>query len=80
MVKFNKVTDAFAKKMTALLSEDAVHSHAEKLEKHARDFSPDLYFLPEVVVIPSSTEDVSGIMAFAMNTAFRLRYRVREVV
>ncbi len=63
MTKFNKITPLFIKKLTAIVGGSAVYTHAETLEKHARDFSQDLYFLPEAVVIPSNTSEVSGIMA-----------------
>ncbi|MEP7230394.1 MAG: FAD-linked oxidase C-terminal domain-containing protein [Ginsengibacter sp.] len=63
MAKFNKITPLFIKKLTAIVGGSAVYTHAETLEKHARDFSQDLYFLPEAVVIPSNTSEVSGIMA-----------------
>ena len=63
MVKFNKISPAFIKKLTAALGENAVFIDADMLDKHARDFTKDLYFLPEVVVKPSDTEEVSKIMA-----------------
>ena len=63
MSKFNKITLSFIKKLVALAGSDAVFTQAERLEKHARDFSQDIYFLPEVVVVPSDTEVVSSIMA-----------------
>ena len=63
MVKFNKITPLFIKKLTALAGSHAVFTDADMLDKHARDFTKDLYFLPEVVVKPSHTEGVSKIMA-----------------
>ena len=63
MAKFNKITPAFIKKLTAVVGSDAVFTQANMLDKHARDFTKDLYFLPEVVVKPSDTEGVSKIMA-----------------
>ena len=63
MVKFNKITPLFIKKLTALAGSHAVFTDADMLDKHARDFTKDLYFLPEIVVKPSDTEGVSKIMA-----------------
>src|SRR5664279_1793371 len=63
MTKLNKITPAFIKKLMALPGGIGVFTDKEKLEKHARDFCPDLYFPPEAVVVPSNTEDVSKIMA-----------------
>ena len=63
MAKFNKITPAFITKLTGLIGSAAVLTQMEKLEKHARDFCKDLYFLPEVVVVPANTEEVSKIMA-----------------
>lgn len=63
MAKFNKITPAFIKKLTAVAGSNAVFTQADMLDKHARDFTKDLYFLPEVVVKPSNTEGVSKIMA-----------------
>ena len=63
MAKFNKITPAFIKKLTAIAGSNAVFTQADMLDKHARDFTKDLYFLPEVVVKPSDTEGVSKIMA-----------------
>jgi len=63
MSKFNKITQAFIKKLSTLIGSSNVFTQADILEKHSRDFSQDLYFPPEVVVAPSNTEDVSKIMA-----------------
>jgi glycolate oxidase len=63
MAAFNKITPEFLSKLTAVLGSSAVYSNAERLEKHARDFTKDLYFLPEVVVTPSSVEEISKVMA-----------------
>lgn len=63
MAKFNKITPLFIKKLTALAGSHAVFTDADMLDKHARDFTKDLYFLPEIVVKPSDTEGVSKIMA-----------------
>ena len=63
MAKFNKITPLFIKKLTALAGSHAVFTDADMLDKHARDFTKDLYFLPEAVVKPSDTEGVSKIMA-----------------
>jgi glycolate oxidase len=63
MPKFNKITPAFIKNLTHLLGSSAVFTQADKLEKHARDFCQDLYFLPDVVVAPANTEEVSRVMA-----------------
>ena len=63
MAKFNKITPTFIKKLTAVAGSNAVFTQADILDKHARDFTKDLYFLPEVVVKPSDTEGVSKIMA-----------------
>ncbi len=63
MAKLNKITPAFIKKLKALPGGISVFTETDKLEKHARDFCPDLYFPPDAVVVPSSTGDVSEIMA-----------------
>jgi glycolate oxidase len=63
MTKFNKITPQFLGKLRTLLGPDAVFTNAEKLEKHARDFCLDLYFPPDVVVVPTNTEEVSEILA-----------------
>ncbi len=63
MAKFNTITPKFIKKLTAIAGSDAVFTQVDILDKHARDFTKDLYFLPEVVVKPSNTEGVSKIMA-----------------
>ena len=63
MTTLNKVSPEFIKKLSERLGSAAVFTNMEKLEKHARDFTKDLYFLPGVVVTPANTDEVSKIMA-----------------
>ncbi len=63
MTTFNKTTPEFIDKLTRVLGKGAVFTNTEKLEKHARDFTKDLFFLPDVVVTPSDTKEVSEVMA-----------------
>ncbi len=63
MPKFDKITPSFIKKLRTILGDNFISTQAEKLEKHSRDFSQDLNFPPEVVVIPGNTEEVSKIVA-----------------
>ena len=63
MTKYNKITPAFINKLTDLIGANAVFTQTEILEKHARDFCKELYFLPDLIVTPGNTEEVSTIMA-----------------
>ena len=63
MITFNKATPAFIDQLTSVLGSSAVFTNAEMLDKHARDFTKDLYFLPEVVLTPSNVEEISKVMA-----------------
>jgi glycolate oxidase len=63
MTTFNPVTPAFIEKLTSALGSGAVFTDSDRLEKHARDFCLDLYFLPDVVVTPEDTLQVSKIMS-----------------
>ena len=63
MTTFNKTTPEFIDKLTRALGKGAVFTNTEKLEKHARDFTKDLFFLPDVVVTPADTKEVSEVMA-----------------
>jgi glycolate oxidase len=42
-----------------------VESTTESREAHSRDHTEDLHFLPDVVVFPTSTEDVAAVMKWA---------------
>ena len=42
-----------------------VESTTEWREAHSRDHTEDLHFLPDVVVFPTSTEDVAAVMKWA---------------
>jgi glycolate oxidase len=63
MTSFNPLIPAIIKELTEMLGNGAVFTDKDRLEKHAQDFTKDLHFLPEVVLTPSTTAEVSGIMA-----------------
>ena len=58
----NKITSADLEFFTALLGERYVHTDHEQLERCASDQTEDLKFMPEVVLQPGTTADVSAIM------------------
>jgi glycolate oxidase len=47
------------------LSGTQLHSSSESLERYASDETEDLFFLPDLVVTPKSTEEVAAILKLA---------------
>lgn len=59
---FNRVTAAVLQEITAITGNAFVLTDDESLKNHGHDETEDLLFLPEVVVLPANTEEVSAIM------------------
>lgn len=59
---FGPVTESFVQELQAVLPEGRVLTHAEALDRHARDETEDLHFPPEVVVEPEDTAQVAAIV------------------
>ena len=55
-------------KLTALLGSEVVRSDAVSLQAYSRDATPMFAGLPEVIVAPRNTEEVSKIVKFAHDT------------
>ena len=55
-------------KLTALLGSDVVRSDAVSLQAYSRDATPMFEGLPEVIVAPRNTAEVSKIVKFAHDT------------
>jgi len=55
-------------KLTALLGNDVVRSDAVSLQAYSRDATPMFEGLPEVIVAPRNTAEVSKIVKFAHDT------------
>jgi len=55
-------------KLTALVGSDVVRSDAVSLQAYSRDATPMFEGLPEVIVAPRNTEEVSKIVKFAHDT------------
>jgi glycolate oxidase len=59
---YNKITPYLIELIAQAVGTDAVFSDAEMLEKHSRDYTENLQFLPEIVVEPRNTEGVSALL------------------
>ena len=67
MTKFNPVTEEVLEALRAIVGAEFVKNDAETLERYKTDEEPDPHYhhLPEVVVMPCSTEEVAAIMKLA---------------
>lgn len=59
---YGKVTPELVSQLTQILGEAQVFCDDETLAAYAHDETENLHFLPEVVVKPSTTEQISAIM------------------
>ncbi|WP_143305004.1 FAD-binding oxidoreductase [Chitinophaga vietnamensis] len=62
MTTFNKVTAAHVAALREITGASYVLADEESLNRYAQDETEDLHYLPEVVVKPDTTEQVSKIM------------------
>ena len=67
MTKFNPVTEEVLAELRSIVGAEFVKNDAETLERYKTDEEPDPHYhhLPEVVVLPGSTEEVAAIMKLA---------------
>jgi len=63
--KLNKVTPEVLRKLREIVGEEHAKTDEEALRKYASDETEDFVFPPDVVVFPSSTEEVSRVMILA---------------
>jgi glycolate oxidase len=66
-MKYNPVTPAIVEKLKQICSEHSVFTDREKLKPYSHDETPPEQFahLPEVVVMPTKTKQISRIMKLA---------------
>jgi glycolate oxidase len=66
-MKYNPVTPAIVEKLKQICSDSTVFTDKEKLEPYSHDETPLAQFahFPEVVVMPTNTEQISKIMQLA---------------
>ncbi len=64
MTSYNKVSNELLEKLVAICGADYVSTATDVLHEHGRDYTEDLIFYPEVVVRPSSEEEICAIMSF----------------
>lgn len=62
MTTFNKVTAAHIAALRDIAGAAYVLADEESMARYAQDETEDLHYLPEVVVKPDTTEQVSRIM------------------
>ncbi len=61
------VTTQLAEALKQIVGENHVFLDEESLEQYARDQTENLHFLPEVVIKPRSTEEISAILRLCNN-------------
>lgn len=61
-MQFNKINKNILKQFAQIVGDDFVLIGEEQLKNYSHDYTEDLSFLPEVVLKPASTEEVSAIM------------------
>jgi glycolate oxidase len=64
-MEFNKVTPELLQKLREAIGEDGVITDAEALKPYSHDYTEDLVFVPEVAVLPRTTEEVQALMRLA---------------
>ncbi|MGZ3941928.1 MAG: FAD-binding oxidoreductase, partial [Bacteroidia bacterium] len=62
---YNKVTPAIVAQLKKIVGDGYVFTDEEKLKQYGRDETEDLLFVPEVVVKPTTTQEVSEILKLA---------------
>ncbi len=62
MTNFQKINKAVLGQFTKIVGEDHVLISDEHRKNYAHDYTEDLHFLPEVVLKPSSPEEISAIL------------------
>jgi len=62
---FQRVTPEIIAELIAAVGEDGVVTDAETLRPFASDYTEDLVFMPEVAVLPRTTEQVQALMRIA---------------
>ncbi|MEO8146839.1 MAG: FAD-linked oxidase C-terminal domain-containing protein [Bacteroidia bacterium] len=61
-MKFNKVNDGFVQKLIEICGAAQVSIDDEMRKDYSHDYTEDLSFLPEVVVKPADSNEISAIM------------------
>lgn len=61
-MQFNRISKNILEQFRDIVGEDHVLINDEQLHDYSHDYTEDLSFLPEVVLKPSSTKEVSSIM------------------
>ena len=62
---YNKIKPQIISSLIGISGKDYVHTDAENLDKYSRDETEDFSFPPEVVVKPSSADEISKILKLA---------------
>jgi glycolate oxidase len=62
ILKFNKIDKEILEKFREIVGTDQVFTGSEDLQHYSHDYTEDLSFLPEVVLKPATTEEVSAIL------------------
>lgn len=64
LTKYSKVSSADIDQFKSFLGAESVFVDHEKLKAHAHDETEDLHFYPEVVLVPSTSQEVAQILNY----------------
>jgi glycolate oxidase len=63
-MEYKKVSEADQSYFIEILGSAYVQTDDENLQKHGRDHTEDLLFIPEIVLKPGNTQEVSKVLAY----------------
>ncbi|MBI3142066.1 MAG: FAD-binding protein [Bacteroidetes bacterium] len=64
MKQYKKLNQDDIESLAKILGPGLLLAHGERKEKYARDYTEDLFFMPDIVLLPHTVEQVSAIMSY----------------
>ncbi len=75
MNSYSKIKERDKDFFTQLLGQSAVKVDQESLENYDHDYTEDLHYLPQIVLLPSKSEQIASILKYCNQNNFPLTVR-----
>lgn len=72
---YNKIKEVDKNFFIQLIGEKAVKVDQSSLENYDHDYTEDLHYLPQIVLLPSKTEEIASILEYCNQNNFPLTVR-----